>query len=444
MFLVFSVDLILIFILCKMEQYPCFTVIIPQKNRAEYMLYTLKTCMIQDYPNFEVIVSDDCSDDNSVEIIGKLALKDPRIKLFAHENHLGMRDNFEFALNQVKPGYVMVLGGDDGLTPGCIWRMYEILKQTGKQLLAWTPATFVYPDKPNGKNIFYINKRKSQGVKIIKSSDFLNKITNSFNYQIDECPMFYMKGIASTELVDRVKSRTKDHCFYYCPTPDGFSGVVLAGEVEDYAFVNEPLSLVGASPKSQGQNYTRTDEVSKKEAQQFFNDNIRRTMHRQLAMQPYSPLQTIMTADYLLTARDLPGWKGQCEPVSIENLIRVTFKRLEKHPMMNELLVRELRILREIAKQHDLLDLFNQLMKNTKRKVVRNEHVYGFAVTRFVRFEGSELGINNIYDASLATNFVYNFYNKFSCRFILTFIKNSFKILLRSRNFTKEGLPEID
>ena len=48
--------------------YPLFTVIIPQKNREEYIGPTLKSCMIQDYPNFEIIVSDDCSDDNSVKV----------------------------------------------------------------------------------------------------------------------------------------------------------------------------------------------------------------------------------------------------------------------------------------------------------------------------------------------------------------------------------------
>ena len=107
--------------------YPLFTVIIPQKDRAEYLIHTLRTCMIQDYPNFEIIVSDDWSDDNSVEVIQELIKKDSRIKLFAHERHLGMRENFEFALDQVRDGYVMALGGDDALVPGCIWRMYEIL-----------------------------------------------------------------------------------------------------------------------------------------------------------------------------------------------------------------------------------------------------------------------------------------------------------------------------
>lgn len=424
--------------------YPKFSVIIPLKDRGEYIGPTLRTCMIQDYPNFEVIVSDDCSEDDSVEVIKALAKQDHRIKLFAHEKHLGMRDNFEFALNQVDSGFVMALGGDDGLSPGCIWRMYEIIKETGRQLLAWAPATFCYPEESGGHNIFYLNRNKTKGVKILKSTDFLNKITKTFNYQIDECPMFYMKGVASMELVNRVKSRTKDGSFYYCPTPDGFSGVVLAGEVDDYAYVDEPLTIVGSTPKSQGKNYARTDEKSRKEAQQFFNDNIRRTMHEQLASQPYSPLQTIMTADYLLTARDLPGWPGKCEPVSIENLLRVTFKRLETHSMRNELLVRELKIMREIAKQHNLLTLFEELMRTTTRKVVRTQEIYGFVLTHSIRFDGSEIGINNIFDASLAVNFVYYFNNKVSWIELWKLLKNEVKVLTRSRKGCVESLPDID
>ena len=241
--------------------YPCFTVIIPQKNRAEYLHSTLLSCMAQDYPNFEIIVSDDCSEDNSVQIVRELMKRDTRIRLFAHEKHLGMRDNFEYALSQVKPGYVIALGGDDGLVPGGVWRMYNILSQTGKQLLTWIPASFCYPTPESGNhNIFLVRRKKTKKVSVLKSKDFLQKIARTFRYQIDECPMFYIKGVASTELVERVKSRTVDHSFYYCPTPDGFSGVVLAGEVEEYAFTNEPLSIGGNTIKSQGHNYRRTDK----------------------------------------------------------------------------------------------------------------------------------------------------------------------------------------
>ena len=140
----------------KKLEYPKFTVIIPQKNRAEYLGYTLQTCMAQDYPNFEVVVSDDCSDDNSVEVIKSKAEIDSRIKLFAHSNHLGMRDNFEFALNQVKSGFVIALGGDDGLVPGAIWKMYNIIQETGTPLLTWSTAGFTYPDETSKENIFWV------------------------------------------------------------------------------------------------------------------------------------------------------------------------------------------------------------------------------------------------------------------------------------------------
>lgn len=425
--------------------YPRFTVIIPQKDRSEYIGHTLKTCMIQDYPNFEIIVSDDCSEDNSVEVIQELANLDSRIKLFAHKEHLGMRDNFEFALNQVKPGYVMALGGDDGLVPGCIWEMYRIIKETGRQLLTWIPAGFSYPEKEGGQNIFYVRRVKDTGVKFIKSEDFLNRLASTFHYQTDDCPMFYMKGVASTELVDKVKSRTPDHCFYYCPTPDGFSGVVLAGEVEDYAYTNKPLSITGDTIKSQGKNYMRADKKSKFEAQQFFNDNIRRTMHAELASQQYSPLVSLMTADYLLTARDLPGWPGKFKMFSYESLIKASFDVMINRPFADEVLERELRILQEIAKQHDLIDLFNNLIKEKKRKVLKKkEGGYGFLITHSIRFEGSSIGIYNIFDACLAVNFVFNCHNTLSMRSVVEFIKRMFSFIMSRRKYRLVGFPQLD
>ena len=400
--------------------------------------------MIQDYPNCEFIVADDCSEDNSVEMVRELQNKDPRIKLIAHEKHVGMRENFESALSKVRPGYVMALGGDDGLVPGCFWRMNDIIKETGTKLLCWSLPIFMYPEDDNDTARFVIQKRRGKGYRWIKSEDFLNQIARTFAYQVPECPMFYMQGVASTELVERVKSRTPDGYFYYCPTPDGYSGVVLAGEVDQYVFTNEPLAIAGNSKKSQGLNYQRKDEQSKKEAQEFFNDSIRRTMHKELASQPYSPLTTLMTADYLLTARDLPGWPGKFEMFSYEDLIRVTFKKLEKERWENEVLVRELRILREIARQHNLLSLFEELCKKTKRKVVRTNAFTGFIVTRrTVMFAGKEVNINNIYDASLACTFAFNVINMFSVQEIIRVVKRSFKTLMNTRNYKIESLPEI-
>lgn len=320
--------------------------------------------------------------------------------------------------------------------------MYEIIKETNCQLLTWTPAVFCYPtSQSNNHNILLVKRPHFGGVKILKSKDFLNKISKTFRYQIDECPMFYMKGVASIDLINRVKSRTKDGSFYYCPTPDGFSGVVLAGEVEEYAFTYEPLSIGGTTPKSQGQNYRRNDAQSRKESEQFFQDNIRRTMHDQLAKQQYSPLVTLMTADYLLTANDLPGWPGKCFEISFENLIKQTFNLISTSYFDDAVIGRELDILRQIAIQHNLEPLFKNLLTSTVRKISKGTDIYGFAITNSIRFDGSELGITNIFDASLPVPFIYHFYQMFGVKEIGNVIKREFKIIQRSHRYKKSHIP---
>ena len=426
------------------EKYPLFTVIIPQKNRAEFLGHTLRNCMIQDYPNFEVIVGDDCSDDNSVEVVRELQKIDSRIKLIAHEQHVGMHDNFEITLNRVRPGYVMALGGDDALTPGCIWKMYEIFQKTGRQLLTWPISGYEYPSDEGGNGTFFVRRSKNNNIRIIKSEDFLNQIAKTFRYLTDLCPMFYVKGVASTELVNRVKARTPDGSFYYCPTPDGYSGVVLAGEVEDYVYSPEPLSLSGMTKKSQGRIYHMTDEKSRQEAQQFFNDNVRRTMHEQLASQPYSPLITLMTADYLLTAHDLPGWPGKFRMFSIEELLRRTFAFIGHSSFQKDTLSRELSILYEIAKQHHLERLFDELYNSTVLYRREPKPMSGMVITNSIRFEGKPLNINNIFDASIATPFVYNFYQKVSVKELWRLIKNEIIVLVSKRKgFKKESLSKV-
>lgn len=426
-----------------MEKYPLFTVIIPQKNREEYLVHTLRTCMIQDYPNLEFIVADDCSDDNSVELVRELQKKDSRIKLIVHQHHVGMRDNFENALSAVRPGYVMALGGDDGLVPGCFWKINKLIQETGRQLISWRTSFFIYPETEVGMSKFIVKRGKENHYKILKSKDYLNKIAHTFFYLIDEAPMFYIKGVASTELINKVKSRTSDGCFYYCPTPDGFSGVVLAGEVEDYVYTYEPLTITGITKKSQGANYKRTDEQSKREAQEFFNDNIRRTMHKELASQQYSPLVTLMTADYLLTARDLPGWPGKFEMFKFEDLIRATFQMLVKNPFDNEVLIRELTILKRIAEQHGLKELYDRLLKTTKRKLVRSDVFNGFVITpQSIMYEGNSIGINNIFDAALATPFAYNQYQMASFNEMFKMIKRMASTYINKYKYNVEHLPQ--
>ena len=264
---------------------PLFTVIIPTRNRGEFLRHTLRTCAMQDYERLDVVVADDASSDDTREVAEEAARLDPRIRYAPAGERLGMRENFERALAQARPGFVMALGGDDGLLPGGIRGMHEALRETGAQLLTWPTPIFRYPGAPGAHGQLGVYLRR--GLRLIESRTFLRRQAKTLHYLSDvECPMFYVKGVASTTLVDAVRRRSPGGRFYASPTPDGYSGIVLAGEVSQYAFSGRPFSMHGLSANSQGQAYLSNDEQAKILSREFVSTVASTPMHRELASQP--------------------------------------------------------------------------------------------------------------------------------------------------------------
>ncbi len=73
-----------------------FTVIIPTRERADTLYYSLKTCVTQDYDDLEILVSDNFSQDNTREVVE--SFKDPRIRYINTGKRVSMSDNWEFAV----------------------------------------------------------------------------------------------------------------------------------------------------------------------------------------------------------------------------------------------------------------------------------------------------------------------------------------------------------
>lgn len=65
------------------------SIIIPLYNTERYIAETIETVTNQTYTNWELIIVDDCSTDNSVEIINKFIEKDSRIKIISSEKNFG-------------------------------------------------------------------------------------------------------------------------------------------------------------------------------------------------------------------------------------------------------------------------------------------------------------------------------------------------------------------
>jgi len=388
--------------------------------------------MIQNYEPLEVIVSDDGSIDNTRDVVEEASRRDSRIRYLSPGVGTGMRDNFEYALRQVKPGFVIALGGDDGLLPDGIKGMCQVLCDTGMDLLAWPAPIYSYPNARGLKAQLSINHQK--GIRIIDSHRFLCRQARNLQYSSDvESPMFYVKGVASTKIIERVRNRSPEGRFYSCPTPDGYSGIVMAGEVSRYAFSAKPFSIFGLSPASQGLSYLSNDENAKKSSEIFFNNVTSKTMHSELASQPYSPLITIMTVDYLLTARDLPGWPGRFPPINYRQVLLGGIKELAHGLYGDERICRELKILNQIAEIHGLGEFFRDNVRRTKR-CRKRAHFEGYGINTSAFFLAADsYNVQNIFDAAYAAQNIYQVYSDMSLSLISKMVARSFAYKIRAK-----------
>jgi len=97
---------------------PKVSICIPSYNCGAFIGKTIQSVLNQTYQDFEIIVVDDCSTDNSEEVIK--SFKDPRIRFSKNEKNLGMVPNTNKALKLAKGEFVGILHSDDCYAPKMI------------------------------------------------------------------------------------------------------------------------------------------------------------------------------------------------------------------------------------------------------------------------------------------------------------------------------------
>lgn len=95
---------------------PLVTIGIPTYNRASgYLKQALESAVNQTYPNLEIVVSDNCSTDDTQAMVKSFA--DPRIRYFRQTQNIKSNDNFNFCLEQARGDYFLLLHDDDMVDP---------------------------------------------------------------------------------------------------------------------------------------------------------------------------------------------------------------------------------------------------------------------------------------------------------------------------------------
>ena len=109
-----------------------FTIIIPAYNVEKFIIRTLESVFNQTYKNFEVLVIDDCSCDNT---LAKLAIiKDKRLKIIKNQFNLGPGIARNIGIEKATGNWILFLDADDELEPFALDSLYDfILKNKVKE-----------------------------------------------------------------------------------------------------------------------------------------------------------------------------------------------------------------------------------------------------------------------------------------------------------------------
>ena len=102
---------------------PLVSIITPSYNSSQFIVETIKSVQAQTYTNWEMLITDDCSIDNSVEIIKKISEIDKRIKIFRLEKNSGAGPARNNSIKKAKGKYLAFLDSDD------IWVSHKLETQ---------------------------------------------------------------------------------------------------------------------------------------------------------------------------------------------------------------------------------------------------------------------------------------------------------------------------
>lgn len=90
---------------------PLISVVVPSYNHAKYISKAVDSVLVQDFSDYELLISDDASPDNSWEAIS--GFSDPRIRSFRQEKNLGPVGNLVFLIKEARGKYIALLNSDD-------------------------------------------------------------------------------------------------------------------------------------------------------------------------------------------------------------------------------------------------------------------------------------------------------------------------------------------
>lgn len=127
-------------------------IVIPNYRYGRFLRECIGSVLSQDIAQLRVLVVDNASDDDSVEVVQELARQDSRIELHARKSNLGPHASFNEGIDWASAEYMLILCADDMLAPGSLARSTAIMDERRDTVLS-TGTAARYPHAGNAEDM---------------------------------------------------------------------------------------------------------------------------------------------------------------------------------------------------------------------------------------------------------------------------------------------------
>lgn len=128
------------------------SIIMPSYNTAKYIAETVQSVLAQTYQNWELIIVDDCSTDDTDEVV-KPFLSDSRIRYLKNEKNSGAAVSRNRALREAKGKWIAFLDSDDLWMPEKLEKQIAFMKENGYHFSYTDYMEIDEASRPNGKTV---------------------------------------------------------------------------------------------------------------------------------------------------------------------------------------------------------------------------------------------------------------------------------------------------
>jgi len=233
---------------------PLVSVLLPTRNRLEFLEQAIATVRRQDDGDWELIVSDNNSEQ---DIAGHVAaLRDDRITCVRTAAFVPVTQNWNHALAHASGRYVLMLGDDDGLMPGYIRRLRELVERFEEPDVVYSGAYIyaypdVMPDDPQGylQPYGYASFLRGRSEPFVLDPRVRRRLVKHAMHFRAKYGFNMQFSTVSMRLVQQLAPRGP---FYQSAFPDYYATNVAFLAAREVVVEPRPLVVIGVTPKSYG------------------------------------------------------------------------------------------------------------------------------------------------------------------------------------------------